>query len=352
MPLDILHEILQYCTLKELIAVSYTSRLLNAAANRYIYRNLDPLEAQERRLRFSLQQNPSNLQYIHTYKCYETRHLAWLWSYPLKLRRLELNWSRCYRRNPFLRCLALKHPDFSTKELSIEIRTIYDRYLIGRLDSLTNLTTLNICDTLQVPLQVIVDNLNGLQIKHLAVSVDRYNYHENLKDKLPCLVSFDLQPYNATLPIYECWSAWTTMKNQSIYFRVRKFDWSRRRKRYSRNISAWSFYWDLVTFAELHSLDPCPLIQWHAKSSCFFNTHQTSTDSIGVLKKILDLKYHFPNVSRMIDAVIFPGYRPHTLLVKPTQPCEEEVTLTDTQFVLKNITRRTSQSSTRGGRLA
>src|ERR1700685_2282269 len=111
-PDDILNEICSYLSNSryDLLAVSYTSKGLNQAANHYLYRTLALGDDRDKQLNSSPRRNPSNAQHIRSYLSSHPGRLRRLWSNPLFLHRLRIRFNVPQEyRNPFPACLAGKH---------------------------------------------------------------------------------------------------------------------------------------------------------------------------------------------------------------------------------------------------
>src|SRR5438045_3695662 len=130
LPLDVLNEILQYLnSTHDLLNVSYTSKLLNQAANVYLYRDLSLHKYADKELKWSLQSNPSNAFHIRSYISIDPWRMRWLWSKPLTLHRLRLQWDVSeHYRSPYPRCMAARHPDLCIHELIIMYKSKLEKF--------------------------------------------------------------------------------------------------------------------------------------------------------------------------------------------------------------------------------
>ena len=276
LPNDVLHEILLHLTFDKpsLLAVSYTSKRLNYAANYFLYRNLYCLsESRDKTLYSCLRMNPSNIQFIGSYSPRNPRHLGWLWSNPISLRELYIRprMDSPPPRNPYLKCLAMRHDEFSVEEVVIILNTNYEKCLLSRMDSLKGLKRLRLTVEHNSPalkeytLPLILETLNCPQLERLTVA-GGLDSVPSLDDRFPSLVSLELEPERVdgamSSPTEVLWKTLSALMEKSLFFRIRprSLSWS----------THWRFYKDVLEYAEIHHLDATPLIQWLTLSACHF----------------------------------------------------------------------------------
>src|SRR5271155_2378427 len=241
-PDDILNEICSYLSNDtrnsryDLLAISYTSKGLNQAANRYLYRTLNLPDDQDKRLHSSLRLHPSNAQHIRSYASSNPGRLRRLWSNPLFLHRLRIqsNVPQEYR-NPFPACLAGKRPSLWCRELVLKCNGKHEKYLLQRLNTFGGLTKLTLdipCANPSEPIrhattQSIVDLIDCPQLEHLTI-LGAPDPSSELRHKFPNLISFDVSlhvkfPHLSHVifhPTDYTWDTFSYMMDHSIHFRI------------------------------------------------------------------------------------------------------------------------------------
>ena len=257
LPNEVLRNILQYLWMDDLLAVSYTSKLLHDTANRFLYRDISD---HNNCLVKCLQLNPSNTQYIRGLSSYRAGQLQWLWSNPLTLHRLEIFRDYLYSstRNQYTQCLAAKNPDLWVEHLRFELDTTNDSlYLLQRLDTFKGLKELHIkiegWAVQDYTLAFILPFLDSLQIERLEIS-NSLDCGAKLGNKLPNLVSINIDSRQVEDqmdgPTDELWYTLSALMERSIFYRVGPYREAR------------SFHHHVMQYASDHHLDPAPLIQW------------------------------------------------------------------------------------------
>src|SRR5271170_2439361 len=283
-PDDILNEICSYCPY-DLLAISYTSKGLNQAANRYLYRTLNLEDDRDKKLNSSLRLNPSNAQHIRSYVSSNPGRLRRLWSNPLFLHRLRLQFNVPQEyRNPFPACLAGKHPSLWCRELVLKCNGKHEKYLLQRLNTFGGLTKLMLeipCPNPAEPIchvttQSIVDLINCPQLEHLTL-LGPPDARPKLRPQFPNLISFDTSLHAALpnlshdifRPTDEMWDTFSYMMDQSIYFRVEILcckcgSWMACTSNFEL------FHSHLRTYAAQLQLDSTPLVHRLAATACYF----------------------------------------------------------------------------------
>src|SRR5271170_1651974 len=279
----------------DLLSLSSTSEVLQSAANRYLYQDLNPRNGREYFLQQCLKRNPINTHYIRGYTCYEPKYLCWIWSNPLKLNRLELNWGHFCYPSPYGSCLRSRHPQLWIEELVLKLRTGHEQFLLRRLDTFDGLKTLKIyVDPDAQTLQDLINTINCPQLENLAID-GIYQYTAELDDKFPNLVSFDIglssmpdsENYAELDATKDCWETLSAMMDKSIFYRVRRVykDGDRYWRRVQNSTinfidKGWKFYTIILAYAKQQSLDPSRLIRWIALSVIYFNNNLSAQDYI------------------------------------------------------------------------
>jgi hypothetical protein len=346
-PDDILNEICSYLSYSrdDLLAISYTSKRLNQAANRYLYRILALEDDRDKQLNSSLRLNPSNAQHIRSYVASNPGRLRRFWSNLLFLHRLDLriNVPQDYR-NPFPACLAVKHPSLWCRKLVLKCNGKHEKYLLQRLNTFGGLTKLTLdipCADPAEPIrhattQSIVDWIDCPQLEHLTIR-GAPDPSSQLRHKFPNLISFDVSLHVMSLHVVSpglrshdifhatdyMWDTFSYMMDNSIHYRVWLLSckcggWA------TWTFSFGSFHSNLRKYAMKMQLDYTPLVHRLAATACFFNKlfgqrHQH------YLRLYVDLREYpvcrsrdlqVEKVSEQIQSIIFQEYKPTNLCLK------------------------------------
>jgi len=340
-PDDILNEICSYLSesRSDLLAISYSSKGLNQAANRYLYRTLYLPDAHDKKLHSSFRLNPSNVQHIRSYVSSHPGRLRRLWSNPLFLHRLRIQFNVPQEyRNPFPACFAGKHPSLWCGELVLKCNGKHEKYLLQRLNTFGGLTKL----TLEIPCpipaepicyvttQSLVDLINCPQLEHLTL-LGPPDAIPKLRHKFPNLISFDVSlheplpnlSHDIFRPTDEMWDTFSYMMDQSIYFRVeilccRCGSYMACRSNFEL------FHSHLRTYAAQMQLDSTRLVHQLAATACFFNKMlgQRHRRDLGLYVTLRNHPVWQPRalqvekVSELIQSIIFQKDKPTNLCLE------------------------------------
>jgi len=343
LPLDILNECCSHLSdsLDDLLALSYTSRSLNQAANRYLFRTLNLSEWSDHKLVSGLRINPSNALHIRSYVCSEPGRLRRIWSNPLSLHRLQVQFRvPQVLRNPYYVCLASKHPNLWCRELVLKCNGKHENYLLQRLNTIGGLTKLALeiptklrGEISHVTTQAIVDLINCPQLKHLAI-FGAPNPRSQLRHKLPNLISFEVslqvgRRHGASRDIFRpteyMWDTFSDMMRQSIYFHL-SVPICECGCFMSSSDAFNLFYKNLRKYARQMHLDSTHLVHRLAASECFFNnpegrikgpTARLSVD-FGKDRMSASRALQVRKLSGVIHSIIFPEYKPTHLRLSVT----------------------------------
>jgi hypothetical protein len=274
----VLDEIVSYLSYTDLLSSSQSCKALNAFSNRYIYRTIDPKTSKnEKRLRQSLQHNPHNAQYIHSYVSYDPHHLRSIWSKPLHLRKLRIKWViDANYRNPYPRCLSGRHKDVSVQELHFKLNYHRAGYILNRLETFNGLEKItirmvNFPSRSEYTLQRIIEMVKCPSLRHLRIE-DGNEITVSLGPHLPNLIGLELKPgvlndVSMLRGKEECWDTLSSMMNRQVFYRVARGGC----KVCGPDLSI-SFYDVILNYAALNNLNAASVIKWLARSEAHYNT--------------------------------------------------------------------------------
>jgi hypothetical protein len=281
LPLVVQDNILEYLDRRSLAFVSLTCRWLHRVAEKYLYRELEPLY-QNYQVESNLRRNPALIAYIRSFESHDPSFLKWMWTQsPPSLAKLELRWAGNLETNAYSEFFDSIPPQSRVEALESGLNTPCATRMLTSLHAFDGLAFLKLRNdtmpsyNLQTILQVL--HAPSLEILELENVTDwRIQWQKSFEDTIPNLrgLRLDIKGYEddvmfgdeddqwaeANMPPTDIkWDTVLTLYQRSIFFEIS----------YPKYISN-PFLNHAPSYASAHQLDPVPLIQWQVKCSQFF----------------------------------------------------------------------------------
>ena len=284
LPLVVQDNILEYLDRRSLAFVSLTCRWLHRVAEKYLYRELEPLyHKQHHQVESNLRRNPALIAYIRSFESHDPSFLKWMWTQsPPSLAKLELRWGGNLETNAYSEFFDSIPPQSRVEALESGLRSAFATRMLSSLHAFDGLAFLKLRNetmpgylNLQTILQVL--HAPSLEILEVENVIDwRIQWQKSFEDTIPNLrgLSLYIEGYEddvmfgdeddiwagANMPPTDIkWDTVLTLYQRSIFFEI-----SYRKCDLNPLLNYAPFY------ASAHQLDPVPLIQWQVKCSQFF----------------------------------------------------------------------------------
>jgi len=344
-PLVVQDNILEYLDRRSLAFVSLTCRWLHRVAEKYLYRELEPLYQEQRyQVERNLRRNPALIAYIRSFESDNPSFLKWMWTQsPPSLAKLELRWAGNLETNAYSEFFDSIPPQSRVEALESGLQSSFATRMLLSLHAFDGLAFLKLRNetmpgyNLQTILLLRAPSLEILELEN--VTDWRIQWRKSFEHTIPNLrglrlnikgyeddVMFgdedDLFGQATTPPTDIKWDTVLTLYQRSIFFEIS----------YPKHITN-PFLNYAPSYASAHHLDPVPLIQWQVKCSQFFLAKDGRDDlyvHVGV--RLVDLS----TILSAIKSMDFGVWRIHLELDLP-----EDTTPSITYLLHKNISNLT-----------
>src|SRR5271155_2257331 len=199
LPLVVQDNILEYLDRRSLAFVSLTCRWLHCVAQKYLYREVEPLYQKQRyQLESNLRRNPALIAYIRSFESHDPSFLKWMWTQsPPSLAKLELRWAGNLETNAYSELFDSIPPQSRVEALESGLMSPFATRMLSSLHAFDGLAFLKLRNetmpgyNLQTILQVL--HAPSLEILELENVTDwRIQWQKSFEDTIPNLRGLSL----------------------------------------------------------------------------------------------------------------------------------------------------------------